>query len=216
MAVQPTANEPRCKICKSPHRPLLEHLLELRSRGLSDNDGKRVNFEYFLAVYVEKHNGETIRKESVQNHWKKHCEMLSDEEAVMKAEAEALTNEAKAAIFERVLGPDWRERKKTPDEYLEVLREIAFVELHDKLLVGAPSGVTVDHALKAIDSSTRRKQEETTATLIRQLATGIGMAVIEHKRQPQLPSPATEDDGIIDGEIVNEEAEVAEQSSQSD
>jgi hypothetical protein len=199
VAVQPTANEPRCKICKSAHRPLLEHLLELRSLGKADSEGKRVNFEYFLAVYVEKHDGETIRKESVQNHWKKHCELLSDEEAVLKAEAEAMTNEAKAAIFDRVLGEGWRDRPKTADEYLEVLRELAFVELHDKVITGANTGVTVDHALKGIDSQTRRKSEETAAIVLRQLSAGIGRAVIEHAQKKELPAPNEED--IIDAEV---------------
>ena len=215
MGVLAKAHEPRCKLCRSPHRAFFDHLLEQRSDGGHDKDGKRINFAYVQAVYAEKHDGAKLTEDNTRNHWGKHCERITDQEAVVLAEKEAASNNAKAAIFERVLGEGWRERKKTPDEYLEVLREIAFVELYDKAESGAPMGVSVDHALKGIDSSTRRKQEETTAALMRQLVAGVGMAVIDRATQAKQLS-AADDEDIIEGEIVNEEEASGAERSQSD
>lgn len=215
MGVLAKHHEPRCKLCRSPHRVFFDHLLEQRSDGNHDSDGKRINLAYVQAVYAERHDGAKLTEDNARNHWGKHCERISDEEAVVLAEKEAASNNAKAAIFERVLGPEWRTRKKTPDEYLEVLREIAFVELYDKAESGAPTGVSVDHALKGIDSTTRRKQNETQAALMQQLVTGVGMAVVERATQrPALPVAEEEDIIDVDHEPI-EEAEVAERS-QSD
>ena len=209
MAVLAKKNEPRCKLCRSAHREYFDHLLELRSDGKADKVGQRVNFVYVQAKYREKHDGQNLSIDNVQSHWKKHCERIVDDAPILDAGKEAESDAEKAAIFDRVLGPGWKEREKTPDEYLQVLREIAFVELHDKAVAGAQMGVSVDHALKAIDSTTRRKQEETTATLVKQLVTGIGQAVIAKASEPKQLNPADED--IIEGEII-EEGQVAERS----
>ena len=202
MAVLAVKSAPRCKLCKSPRRAEMDALLEMRSNGQSDKAGNRVNFDYVARVYAEWHDGGKLTEENVKGHWKNHCEKVTPEEAGALQEAEAAVNEEKAAVFERVLGPDWRERAKTPDEYLEVLRELAFLELHEKAKSGAALGLTIDHALKGVDSSTRRKQEETTAAILRQLGAGMARGLIEQRETKQL-NPA----GEIEGEVI-EEAEV--------
>ena len=196
MPVNAIKSAPRCKLCKTEHRPLMDSLLEMRSNGESDADGRRVNFDYVAARYAELHPGEKLTEENVKGHWKNHCEKITVDEAGKLAEADAKVNAAKAAVFDRVLGEGWRDRPKTPDEYLEVLRELAFIELHEKAASGAALGLTIDHALKGIDSSTRRKQEETTASVLRMLGAGIGQALVA-KKQEELPAAE-----VIEGEAV--------------
>ncbi len=207
MPVLAIKNEQRCKLCKTPHRPLLDALLEMRSNGENDEAGQRVNFDYVAARYAELHTDAAkpadrkLTEENVKGHWKNHCQKVAPEEAGKLAEVEAKVDEAKAAVFERVLGEGWEERDKSPDEYLAVLRELAFVELYEKVKAGAPLGLTIDHALKGVDSSTRRKQEETTAAVLRQLGAGIAGGLLQRREQEQLPPPE---------EVVVEEAEVVE------
>ena len=137
MAVLQIASNQRCKLCKSPRRLEMDALLEMRSNGESDKAGNRVNFEYVAAQYAAWHADAAkpadrkLTEENVKGHWKNHCEKVTPEEAGALAEAEAKTNEAKAAIFDRVLGEGWQDRPKSPDEYLEVLREIACHPLGD-------------------------------------------------------------------------------------
>ena len=51
--------------------------------------------------------------------------------------------------------------------------------------------LTVDHALKGIDSSTRRKQEEAQAQILKTLG-GAVFGALTQKKQEQLPAPEPE------------------------
>lgn len=205
MAVVPIQSMPRCKLCQSPHRPVMDALLEMRSTAQEDKDGKRVNFEYVAERYASLHPGQKLTKENCTLHFKNHCEVRPDEETVDTGGVLAETHAARLEIFERVLGPDWRSVSPTADQILELQRALYVLELERRAASGENLGLTHDHALKGIDSSTKRKTSEAQSALLQGIGAGIARWAVEGApERKELP----EGDGVIEGEII-EEAELA-------
>ena len=200
MAVLPVKTEGRCKLCQSPRRADMDALLEMRSLGLEDDAGARVNLDYVIERYAEWHDGAKLTKDNCTGHFKRHCQLVEPDVVDSLEAAERHLDNAALAIIERVLGPDRHEKTPTVDEMLELQRALYLVELEAKALAGAPLGLTHDHAFKAADTSTKRKQEEATSIVLRQLGAGIGQALLGAAVKPkELP-----EGDIIEGEIVGE------------
>lgn len=202
MAVLPVKTAPRCKLCQSARRVDMDALLEMRSKGESDESGARVNFEYVAARYGDWHEGEKLTRENVTGHWKNHCELVEADVVDSLQAAERRLGNAALEAIERILGPDRHEKTPSVDEMLELRRALYALELEAKALAGAPIGLTHDHASKDFDSSTKRKRNEEMAGALELLGAGIGRALLGGgQKQKELPEAE-----VIEGEF----AEVSE------
>lgn len=163
MAVIAIESQQRCKLCKHAERTAIDALLERRSKLESDGDGKRINLEYVLARFAE-WGVENPTGENVKNHWKKHCEVVSEEEA------EARVDAAADAIQQILADPD------APIDVEGSLRRIialGMAELEQRVKSGLRTGVTIDHIMKASDALARRGQNEAQAELLKAIGGGV-------------------------------------------
>jgi len=192
VAVTVYRTQPRCKICSSGKRTEVDTLLEQRARGQKDDKGVKINEAYVLAKMTE-WGIPNAKPDNIANHWgknpdKKHSyytmALTEEDKAALTEEAQdALDHELKE-LFESIAPGWWDEpRPLRRDEYLELTLNLSALELKRRARSGAPLGVTVDQALKAIDSATRRNANDATAELLR----ALGGAVGQHVAQTMLP-----------------------------
>lgn len=194
MAVLQTKTVASCKICSSDHRAEIEALLELRSLRKLDADGKRVNAEYIYAAMRE-WGIENPNLENLKTHWRKHCEIVSNEEA---EQVEQALSELNAGMLELIDGADG-----TVDGDLLTIFKLGMKRIRGRVLRGEDPGVSVDQAMKAAAELTKRSHNEAQRGLLEALGGGIMVAL----SQPHSPRQI-EGAEVVEGEAV-EEAEVA-------
>lgn len=205
MPVLPIKTEPKCKLCKSADRAEIDALLEKRSRREQDPGGNQINEAYVLERLAE-WGIPNPTAENLKNHWKKHCQVISEGDALRGEEADAKRDAAAIAVFERVLGPEWETVTPTPEQILELQRALFPFQIRRDLEAGRPLGITWDQVRSGIDSSTRRRQEENTGKLIGALAGGIAQALGSKPEQPAIEGAVVEDAEVV-ASIAEERAD---------
>ena len=177
MAVLAIKTEPKCKLCKHPNRPDIDALLERRSKGDSDAHGNRINEQYVLKQLHE-WGVENPTKQNLTNHFAKHCELVTDEEAV---EREQELSELQAEMLEAL-----EESDGTIDGDLEAIRKVGMRAIRRKILEGRDPGITNDHVLKAVAEQTKRSSNEAARTLLGTLTAGLAGALAKPKEPKQI------------------------------
>lgn len=192
MAVLAIKTEPKCKLCRHPNRAEIDTLLERRSKGERDENGRRFNAEYVCEILgtwgVANPNLENLR-----SHWKKHCEIVSAEEAEEVATQLTELNQEMLAILDESDG--------TVDADLKAIFKLGMKRLRGRVLRGEDPGVSLDHQLKASAELTKRAHNESTRELLGQLGMGVALAL----SRPQQPRQI-EGAEVIDAELVEESA----------
>lgn len=186
MGVRVVKTEPKCRACTHPKRDKVDELLEKRSN-------RQTTPESFEAALVALDAGD-LKADSLKNHWRKHCEVISEEEA---AATEAIT----AAITEGLKEKLSRGETVSPDDVLDAILAGGMAELEWKLEHDGKLGITVDHLLKAVGEKTKRKQNESQQKLLDALGGGIGM-VFEKALGTPAKLPAIEAEVIEDAEVT--------------
>lgn len=188
MAVLPIKTEKRCKLCSHPNRPDIDVLLEKRSNGESDENGRRFNEEYVKEI-LSGWGVENPTLDNLKNHWKKHCQVVSSEEAEeAAAELNDLSKEMLAVL---------EESDGSLDGDLRAVFRIGIGRIKGRILRGEDPGVTLDHALKASAELTKRSHNEAQRELLGTLAGGLA-AALAPPVQPRQISGAE----VIDVEAV--------------
>lgn len=208
MAVLQIKTEARCKICSHPRRADIEVLLEHRSnresideQGIVVTDGgTKVTADYVLAKLKE-WDLKNPTRDNIVLHWKKHCSLIDEAQAMHLDELQASVAAEKQKIFVRILGQDRRNKTPTVDEVLEVNRAIYIYEQEERARLGLPSGLTHDHFHKGADTTTKRKQEDAMSAFLGSLGEGLGKALVQGPQQKELPAGE---------EVVVEEVEEAQ------
>lgn len=188
MAVLATKTEPKCKLCSHPNRAEIDALLERRSNGELDDQGRRFNADYVIEILASWGvTNPTI--ENLKNHWRKHCEVVSAEEAEQVETALSELNQEMLAILDESDG--------TVDADLKAIFKLGMKRIRGKVLRGEDPGVTLDHQLKASAELTKRAHNESTRELLGQLGSGLALALSQ-------PRPARQIEGaeVIDVEPV--------------
>jgi hypothetical protein len=179
MRVIALKTELRCKLCKHPDRAYIDELLSKRSQRLTDPvTGAQINLDYVLDALREL-GVSNPTEENVKNHWKKHCSLVDDAEAEAEERREGELQEEAVRIFERVLGPDWRDRSPGPDQVLELQRALWAHKLHLELRDGKLPDITQDQILKNVGEQSRRRQDEAARELLGSLTGAIGAAMVK-------------------------------------
>ena len=192
MAVLALKTEPKCKLCSHPNRAEIDVLLEKRSKGEFDDKGRRFNADYVLEIL----GGWGVVNptlENLKNHWKKHCELVSAEEAEQVASQLSELNAEMLAILDESDG--------TVDADLRAMFKLGMKRIRGKILSGNDPGVTPEMSLKAAGELTKRAHNESTRELLGTLAGGLALALA----QPQQPKQI-EGAEVIDVEPVEEAA----------
>lgn len=175
MAVIASKTEPKCKLCVHAERIRIDELIEMRSKRLKDEQGVTVNLPYVLAALAEL-GVQNPTEENVKNHWKKHCEVVKEETK------EALDSHREQALDEL------RQRAKSMslEELMEWVARQGVEEAMLRELLDGKSGVTLDHSMKAVDTLTRRKQENAQRKFFEAVGGGIAMALTGGTQTKQL------------------------------
>lgn len=179
--------EPKCKICQNGHRAEIEDILYLRSAGLLMESGVRPTADW-IKRNSESLWGVRLTDENIQVHFKKHFAIgapsteLVEQRDVHTQLREMLDREGIEAV--------------TPDEFLQ-----AVVAIGAHRIKLDPTKVTVDQALKAVDSLTRRKHDDAAAKLMQTLAAATGAAISKIPNPPEAPDSGD----VIDAEVVGDE-----------
>lgn len=166
MAVLAVKTELKCKLCKHPEREQIDLLLEMRSNGQKDAAGVRVNADYVIERLREM-GVENPNLDNLKIHWRKHCEVVKEETK------ETLTEQRDQAVEELIA----RAKEMTLDELMEWVARQGVHEAMLRELLEGKSGVTLDHAMKAVDTITRRKQENGQRKFFEALGGGIARAL---------------------------------------
>lgn len=195
MAVLAKHTELRCKLCASEHRAQIDALLERRSKRERDEEGNAINLDYVL-VELARLGVENPNADNVKNHWKKHCEYVSEAEVAEQQEAvEGMVEKMNSGELEFA----------DADAALDWIITQGVTEAEAKLRLGGKVGITIDQVLKAIDSKTRRKQNEAQGELLRGLGGALGAWA--GKTLDAGAQPRAIDAGVVEGEVVAEEVE---------
>lgn len=187
MAVLPIKTEPKCKLCRSPHRADIDALIERRSNRESDEAGNRINLEYVCARLSE-WGIVNPNEENIKNHWRKHCEVVSGTE---KEEFEAALSELNQEMLDVMDASDG-----TIDGDLRVIFKLGMKRIRGRILRGEDPGVSVEHALKASAELTKRQDNEAKQELLAALTGGIVHAL----------APAPTPKQIEGAEVIDVEA----------
>jgi len=193
VAIQPTATELKCKLCKHERRPEIDAAIERRSK-------REINGDQLIEVLT----GLGVANptlDNVKNHLKRHCRIVDEEtmsaELNVKSQLEAIA----LAMFDDVLGEDWRDKPIPPDVLIDLQRRLYVHELELRVAAGLPSGITHDHVIKGVAEQTKRKQEEGLSELFRGVGRGVEAALKGAVQRPALPAADVE---IEDAEVVDE------------
>jgi hypothetical protein len=193
MAVIAKHTELRCKLCASDQRERIDALLERRSKRERDEEGNAINLDYVL-VELARLGIENPNADNVKNHWKKHCEVISEQEKTEMAESvEGLVEKLNDGTIEFA----------DADAALDWIITQGVTEAQTKLQLGGKVGITIDQILKAIDSKTRRKSNEAQDELLRGLGGALGAwagKALEGGAQPKAI-----DAGVVEHEVVVED-----------
>lgn len=182
--VQVIRTEPKCKLCRNEQRDRIDALLLSRSQGAHDVDGRRVNIDYVKEKLAE-WGVPNPTDENVKVHWRKHCEVISDE--VFEA-AEAATSTALAAIA-ALDGEELTDADAAVNRVIAVGR----AQLEARVAAGDANLVSVDQMMKAVEVKTRRKADEGVNNLLTQLGAGVASVMVKQaEKQAELPAPDLE------------------------
>lgn len=166
MPVLPIKTELKCKLCKHPEREAIDALLEMRSNRQKDAAGVLVN-EAYVKDFLLKAGVDNPTLDNIKNHWKKHCEVVKEETK------EALEGEREKAIADLMA----RAHEMSLDDLMEWVARQGVHEAMLRELLEGKSGVTLDHSMKAVDTITRRKQENGQRKFFEALGGGIAKAL---------------------------------------
>lgn len=209
MPVLQIRSEAKCKICASPERSAVDDVLERRSRR-EEGYNLEASLEKIAALGVVHPT-----KENITNHWKKHCEVVTEKEfrkrQVDEAVEAAETDERVRGLIASIVGEEYFDQPRvlTPDETLQVVQAAGVYDLIQRVRKGERLGVTVDHLLKSIDGATRRKSNDAATALV----TGVGQALgrwaaekaeLESGSQRELPAAEPVE---VEYEVVPTDAE---------
>jgi hypothetical protein len=189
MPVLAVKTQATCKICKSPARADIDKLLEARSNREKDAAGNLINGEYVLRA-MKDFGIVNPTNDNMKIHWSKHCQVVS----------EAVIEQATAAVADKIAALQEGAPHVDVDDNLRWLVSVGRAEIEARILEGRPSGVTVDHILKATAEMTRRHHNEATRDLLSLMGQGIAAALDRGPEKKELESG-----DVIEGEIVREE-----------
>lgn len=171
MAARAKTTQAKCKLCSHPRRREIDAILEERSK-------RRINTEETLAklsaLGVENPNLDNIKSHLGQKGNEAHTIFISEEEGEAEETVKNALRDAALAIFQRILGDNWRESTPTPEQVLEVQRSLYLHELELRIAAGLPVDITHDQALKSIGEGTKRKQNEAVDELMGGLGAALG------------------------------------------
>jgi hypothetical protein len=190
MAVLAIKTEPKCKLCQHSHRPEIDLLLEKRSKGEVDADGNKVNEEYVLAKLTE-WGVVNPNKANLTGHFKRHCEVVTDDEAAQVQQELSELNQQMLAAMDESDG--------SIDGDLRAIFKIGMKRIRGRILQGQDPGITLDHALKSSAELTKRSHNEAQRELLGTLGAGLAQALMAPVRPRQI-EPAGE--VVIDQEPV--------------
>ena len=191
MAVLATKTEPKCKLCRHPNRTEIDALLEKRSNGETDDQGRRFNQEYVLEILAT-WGVKNPTAENIKNHWRKHCEVVSVETAEEQEQALDELKKDMLAILDESDG--------SVDGDLLATFRLGIARVRGRILRGEDPGVTLDLAMKAAGELSKRQHNEAGRELLGALVGGIGRALAEPRQPRQLEQPGE----VIEGEAVEE------------
>ncbi len=177
--------EPKCKICQNPHRAEIEDILYLRSAGLLMENGLRPTGDWITAN-SEKLWGVRLTNENYTTHFKKHF--------AVGAPSQDLVQQRDVHTELRKMLDEHGIEAIAPDDFLQLV-----VSLGAHRIKLDPTKVTVDQALKAVDSLTRRKHDDAAAKLMQTLAESTGAAI---RKIPDPPATPPDDSEIVEAEVV--------------
>lgn len=203
MPVLALKTELKCKLCRHDRREEIDAILEKRSLGAADESGRRYNLDYVLEL-LRGLGVENPTKENITGHWKRHCEVVTEQEAQKRQVDEAVeaaqTDERVRALVASIAGEDYFEKPRllTADESLELIRALGVFELAERVRKGEKIGITPDHLLKSIDGATRRRSSEAAGELM----SGLGKALGQWATQKALPEapPERKELGVVEHE----------------
>lgn len=188
MAVLATKTEPKCKLCRHPNRAEIDALLEKRSKGETDDQGRRFNQEYVLEILAT-WGVKNPTAENIKNHWRKHCEVVSAETVEEQEQALDELKTQMLAILDESDG--------SVDGDLLATFRLGIARIRGRILRGEDPGVSLDHAMKAAAELSKRQHNEAGRELLGALVGGIGRALAEPRQPKQLDQPAE----VIDVEV---------------
>lgn len=202
MPILATKTELKCKLCSHAERPAIDEQIERRSK-------REINLEQLL----EKLRGFGVvnpTKENVTLHLRKHCRIVTAEEA----QAEAATKEALGSraleMCEKEFGPGWQERVLTADEFLILTRIASQHDIYVRMSQGEKTGATIDHGLKAVGETTRRRFNEAETDMKRGVVKALqafGQAALSNTQRPALNAGEFDRDEIVVEAGEEEDAE---------
>jgi hypothetical protein len=188
MPVVAAKTELRCKLCRHERRAEIDELLLRRSRREQDDEGRNINLGYVLGRLGE-WGVENPTEENVKVHFRRHCEVISEnelaEQAKLEAELDAEIGEEARRLAEEYEGRD------DADSYLELVRRIGQLRLLAELRRGGVPSVTVDQARAVVDAQTRRKHNERVNTLLELQGLAMGLDIQEQLTAGE-PTPTYE------------------------
>lgn len=190
MAVLATKTEPKCKLCSHPNRPEIDVLLEKRSKGETDDKGRRFNGEYVLEILAT-WGVKNPTLENIKTHFGKHCEVVSATTAEEAEKALSDLNQGMLAVLDESDG--------SVDSDLRAIFKLGLMQIRGRVLRGESPGVTVDHSMKAAAELTKRQHNEAGRELLGALVGGIASAIAKPKEPKQIGRAE-----VIDAEAVEE------------
>lgn len=182
MPILATKTELKCKLCSHPEREVIDRYIEQRSR-------REINLEQLL----EKLRGLEVTnptKENVTLHLRKHCRIVTAEEAQAEAAAKEELGSRALEMCEREFGPGWQERVLTADEFLTLTRIASQHDIALRMSRGEKTGATIDHGLKAVGETTRRRFNESESDMKKGVVEALqmfGQAALKSADRPALP-----------------------------
>lgn len=168
MAVRATKTEPKCKLCRHEKRDEIDAILELRSKLTRDPVTKELIWTApkVLAQLAE-WGVENPTEENIKTHWKRHCEVVSEESA-------AADDAAALEAFKKLLTGE--AGHADADEMLRLVVSIWGAKVAEQIARGEVPNITTEQMLKAQAELTRRSTSETQHQLLTMFAQGMTQA----------------------------------------
>lgn len=190
MAVLPIKTEPKCKLCSHPNRAEIDVLLEKRSKGETDDQGRRFNAQYVMEILAE-WGVKNPTVENLKGHWKNHCEVVS---AATAEEHEKALSDLQKKMLEILDASDG-----SVDADLLAMFKLSKESIRGRILRGENIGLTPDHMQKFAAELTKRQHNEAGRELLGALVGGITQSLAAPKQPKQIEGAE-----VIDQEAVEE------------
>lgn len=165
--------EPRCKICKHPMRDAIDELCLIRfQRGKDPVTGQRLTANLLLDILGSRFLLANPTIDNVNAHWGKERHSHAGAGDKLPGDNIPLLEESIA----RELAESFGDEPWTVDNYGRRVALIAGAVLQRELESGRLPRVTLEQGLKAVDTTTRRKQSDAQAELLNALTAGVAAA----------------------------------------